>query len=1040
MTTFGVWLLLPFAPCAQYPFENPLTLDAANGLPTNRITDLAVDDDGVAWMGADMGLVRFDGLTIETYQHNPDNPASLLTNQVNALLPDSRNGVVWVGTPAGISVFDISKKQFRNYPANDQDPHGVPDNQVECMFKDRDGQIWAGLRDKGLIRYRPATDDFQQFLCHDTASFANGKNCLSVNGIKADLENDSILWLSGTGVTRFNRMDGSFDHYAFQSADERERRYINGNNCLMVCSNGKIYLGTWFHGVYVFDINSRRFSPLDPCFENNIKPYSRETVHSFYQKNNNEFWINTQRGLLLYDIQKGCITHSFENDVVKKRWFAVDFIDRQGRIWSFHPRAGLRIYNPMMQQYEFSFYEEGDSPYDSFISRILEDTASGRLYVATPGFSKGFHFLDKNKNWHCIPPPLGHLSGEVESINISDIAMLPNGEVLVVGVEKLFWYRPGAKRLEEYPVQPKEPVLRFRAAMQDSEGNIWLGGWSGGFFRLNPKTRELHSFRDALKACSDHPLGGDRMAEDKNGNIWMRENDGLLILEKATGKFIYHPHDPNGRKSLRGMGRMEPDSDGRVWIATNKEFLGYGHADSLDRGIIRLFGWKDGLVGSHVYKVKKYRDQLMIFTEKGMQLFDPKSLKFGQFYDAGYGLGGSVLAITFLSDGRAAVGRPKALAYFHPDGLATNAELPVPYVTAFRVFDDIYQINNGPGRTDTVVLSYRQNFFSFEFSAVGYNLPERTRFRYMLEGFDEKWQDGTQRRFAAYTNVPGGDYRFLVEAINSEGLSLGKPSVTHLHISTVWYKKAWAWALVAASLLGFGYLVYRYRIGQVRKEERLKSEYERKLADVEMSALRAQMNPHFIFNSLNSIEYYIISNEPEKASDYLNRFSRLIRLILQNSKSTAVPLKDDIEALKLYIEMESMRFDNLFDYEVKMESGLDMEHTLVPPMLLQPYVENAIWHGLLQKKGEKGRLDLTLRKNNGHLICLIEDNGIGRDAAQQLKSKSANKRKSFGMKITSDRLAMLNKLAGANASVNIFDLKNKNGTAAGTRVELVIPL
>ena len=135
-----------------------------------------------------------------------------------------------------------------------------------------------------------------------------------------------------------------------------------------------------------------------------------------------------------------------------------------------------------------------------------------------------------------------------------------------------------------------------------------------------------------------------------------------------------------------------------------------------------------------------------------------------------------------------------------------------------------------------------------------------------------------------------------------------------------------------------------------------------------------------------------------------------------------------------------MRFDDKFDYEVKMSNDIDSEHVKIPPLLLQPFVENAIWHGLMQKKDGKGKIDLTLRRSNGHLVCLIEDNGIGREAAQQLKSKSANRRKSFGMKITNDRLSMLNKLAGANASIHIFDLENDDGSAAGTRVELVIPI
>ncbi len=256
-----------------------------------------------------------------------------------------------------------------------------------------------------------------------------------------------------------------------------------------------------------------------------------------------------------------------------------------------------------------------------------------------------------------------------------------------------------------------------------------------------------------------------------------------------------------------------------------------------------------------------------------------------------------------------------------------------------------------------------------------------------------------------------------------------------------WWKTIWFWSLIVLSLSGLSYLFHKWRLGQVRKEERLRSEFEQQLTTMEMSALRAQMNPHFIFNSLNSIEYYIIDNEPEKAVDYLSRFSRLIRLILQNSKSTVVPVKDDLEALKLYIEIESMRFDNFFDYEVRMEKSIDAEKIEIPPMILQPYVENAIWHGLMQKKDSQGKIDLIIKQSNNSLICIIEDNGIGREAARKLKSKSSrNRRKSFGMKITKDRLDALNQLTKSKASVLILDLKDDEGVATGTRVELVIPI
>ncbi|MFK7970687.1 MAG: histidine kinase, partial [Bacteroidia bacterium] len=363
-----------------------------------------------------------------------------------------------------------------------------------------------------------------------------------------------------------------------------------------------------------------------------------------------------------------------------------------------------------------------------------------------------------------------------------------------------------------------------------------------------------------------------------------------------------------------------------------------------------------------------------------------------------------------------------------------------PYLTNINVLQNPIKSDTAVHLIKRLSLKPDENFFSFEFSSIAFTAGDKNTFRYRLLNFDDNWTTASERKFANYTNVPPGEYKFQLQVANNEGIWNEKPCSLSVHIARPWWNTAWFWLLSAIGIAGLVYSIYMYRTRQIRKEERLRLHYEQRLSDMEMSALRAQMNPHFIFNAMNSIEYFIINNEQEKAIDYLNRFSRLIRLILQNSKSTIVPLKDDLEALKLYLEIENMRFDELFEYEIKIEKNLDTALIKVPPMLMQPYVENAIWHGLLQKKRKDGKIGLTIRKDKGSLICLIEDNGIGRAAAEQLKSKSGTRKKSFGMKITSDRLEALNKITGTNASVHIYDLQNKEHEPAGTRVELIIPV
>jgi LytS/YehU family sensor histidine kinase len=235
--------------------------------------------------------------------------------------------------------------------------------------------------------------------------------------------------------------------------------------------------------------------------------------------------------------------------------------------------------------------------------------------------------------------------------------------------------------------------------------------------------------------------------------------------------------------------------------------------------------------------------------------------------------------------------------------------------------------------------------------------------------------------------------------------------------------------------------IVRARAEEEKKEaQMILMSTQQKMTEVEMQALRAQMNPHFIFNCLNSINRYIVKSDQTTASLYLTKFAKLMRLILDNSNSKNVILTNELEALKLYIEMEALRFDKKFTYEIKIDGGMGADTIEVPPLIIQPYVENAIWHGLLHKE-HNGHLSVRVSMvAEGMLQCIIEDNGIGRVKAKALKSKTATSRKSLGMQLTESRLGLLNKHAELNASVEILDLENGDREAAGTKVVLKIPV
>jgi len=237
-------------------------------------------------------------------------------------------------------------------------------------------------------------------------------------------------------------------------------------------------------------------------------------------------------------------------------------------------------------------------------------------------------------------------------------------------------------------------------------------------------------------------------------------------------------------------------------------------------------------------------------------------------------------------------------------------------------------------------------------------------------------------------------------------------------------------------LLVLVYLLFnRYTL----KQKQVRTELEKKNIDIEQRLLRTQMNPHFIFNSLNSINSFISDNKADDAQSFLAKFARLMRYILDNSRKTFVPIEDEVNTLELNMELERLRFDNKFDFSVELDENIDTEYTFIPPMLIQPFIENAILHGLSNKAG-KGQLSITFKQNGELMHCTIEDNGVGRQNAQEFKTKSGKGlHKSLGMQVTRERLEILNERTKEEVTFSIIDLSDDMGNPTGTKVELHIP-
>jgi hypothetical protein len=334
-----------------------------------------------------------------------------------------------------------------------------------------------------------------------------------------------------------------------------------------------------------------------------------------------------------------------------------------------------------------------------------------------------------------------------------------------------------------------------------------------------------------------------------------------------------------------------------------------------------------------------------------------------------------------------------------------------------------------------LTFDYNERDIAFTFGAQNYGVDYTNFYRYRLKGLHDEWVFLEKSNTINFTNLPIGYYTLEFDAKSFHSYWNDNPSrlqfkVKNHPLLTWWFK-----AIYFCIALLFLFSIFKFYKNERDKKQRLLS-LQKERAESELTALKAQMNPHFLFNTLNSINWYIIKNKSNEASKYLSKFSKLMRLILDNSKEDRICLAKELQTLNLYTELEQVRFEDEFEYEFRIEPKIDQIKYLIPPLIFQPFIENAIWHGLVHKKG-MGHIYLDILLDGDQLKCIIEDDGIGRAAARKIKEKTATYKQSSGIAITKKRILGINP-KGMDV-FKIIDLVDEEGMARGTRVEIILP-
>lgn len=500
-----------------------------------------------------------------------------------------------------------------------------------------------------------------------------------------------------------------------------------------------------------------------------------------------------------------------------------------------------------------------------------------------------------------------------------------------------------------------------------------------------------------------------------NSTIVLGTNNGLYNLNLNKKEIIASKWKKLSKTIIISLFK---DQD-TLWVGTK----GKGLFKIFNNNIIQ-YSKKDGITENSIYQIRKYKSSLWISSGKGLTKLtfnnQDSITKQKTFYSGNGLLSNESYCFDFYKN-YVFVATKKGVSFF-PDTLSsTNYPL---YFTKLRI------MGKDTTLMDSIVLPYNKNYIDISYKALKYNRNKPLRYEYKLSGLDKNWRK-TKELSVQYPRLSPGNYNFILRSESESGEKSSETIQMKIVIKKAYYQTLWFKVIFSVSILLIFALISFIILRIKLKVAKQRSSLEKQVNMYRQQALSAQMNPHFIYNSLNSVQNYILKNDPIKSSEYLSMFGNLMRKILNNSQSPWIPLSEELEALQLYIKMEQIRFRNSFNSELNISKEINTHLIMVPPLILQPFVENAIHHGLRLKEGDKN-MKIIITKYEDFTKISINDNGIGISVAKEIKRKSSNKYKSYGTEITSKRVSVFEELYGNAISINT------QSSEEGTKVEIRI--
>lgn len=820
------------------------SISSKDGLSQSTINDVVQDHDGYMWIATDDGLNRYDGQNTTIFKKDTKDSTTISDNEIEVLFVDGQ-GTLWVGTVnGGLNRFNKEDDSFTRFQAGT-----ISDNYVTDIIAHDEDHLWISTNN-GLNLLNTQTLEATIYSNEEGAThsipFANLRCLLQ------DVE--GTLWIGtfGDGMIALDPATGNMEEYSFVNDEDAEvdRVYDNRIRVIFEDTKGNLWIGRDGGNLAVFD-RSTTETYVFKAHRDGPANLSNRRVTSIHEDAFGTLWIGTEDGLNIYDYDDQSFK-VFRNDDLDQYSLSGNYVrcifeDDANTIWIGTNTAGISKYHGISNKFHHEKKEvHSEYSLNSNLVLAFAEDQRGHLWVGT--FEDGITVFDReNHKAEQYPRDLNKAHSKILAIHCSD--------------DSLVWFGTWGGGINYYNYKEGyfgDPLnSEYGAAISDDDvtcliegpdGHLWLGTYGGGINRYDRESGEFLTITKEDGIISNFIFD---LFFDAKGKLWVAAKNGLNGYDLEKGEIVTYTKGEDGQGlSSSWVHVIHEDQNGILWLGTK---FGLNRLDP-ETGEVQIFHESDGLAGEIVYGIlEDENNHLWISTTSGLSRFEyQEHAEKGKLAFTNYGATDGLQDNEFNQNayyrspsGELFFGGVNGFNHFYPDEITANPHIPNVVLTSFQIYGKEVKLDSAIGQKQFIELSYKDNFFSFEFAALDFISPEKNLYSYKMEGLNEQWSVPSNRPYANYTNLSGGDYIFRVKGSNNDGVWNDEGVAIHIRIIPPFYETTWFYTLSIIVIILAIFLFIRVREAKIKREKAI---LEEKVA--QRTAELAQKNQD-IMDSIN---------------------------------------------------------------------------------------------------------------------------------------------------------------------------------------------